>query len=34
MRNIAELTVLSRERVALPDHFKPVIEEFRFSLED
>jgi hypothetical protein len=29
MRNIAELTVLFRERVALPDHFKLVTEEFR-----
>jgi hypothetical protein len=29
MRNIAELTVLLRERVALPDHFKLVTEEFR-----
>ena len=29
MRTIAELTVLLRERVALPDHFKLVTEEFR-----
>ena len=29
MRNIAELTVLLRERVALPDHFKLATEEFR-----
>jgi len=29
MRNIAELTVLLREGVALPDHFKLVTEEFR-----
>jgi hypothetical protein len=29
MRNIAELTVLLRERVALPDHFKLVTEEYR-----
>ena len=29
MRNIAELTVLLHERIALPDHFKLVTEEFR-----
>jgi hypothetical protein len=29
MRNIAELTVLLRERVSLPDHFNLVTEEFR-----
>ena len=29
MRNTAEHTVLLRERVALPDHFKLVTEEFR-----
>ena len=29
MHNITELTVLLRERVALPDHFKLVTEEFR-----
>lgn len=29
MRNITELTVLLRERVALPDHFKLLSEEFR-----
>lgn len=29
MRNITELAVLLRERVALPDHLKLVTEEFR-----
>jgi hypothetical protein len=29
MHNITELTVLLRERVALPDHFKLATEEFR-----
>ena len=33
MRNIAELTVLLRERVALPDDLKLVTEEFREGLE-